>query len=73
MLETRRMASREQVIEKIKTLPDESLSEVADFLEQLEDRSRLKPKKKADILSRVIGACEGPADLAESHDRYAYE
>jgi hypothetical protein len=67
------MASREQVIEKIKTLPDESLGEVADFLEQLEDRSRLRPKKKADILSRAIGACEGPVDLAESHDRYAYE
>ena len=67
------MASREQVIEKIKTLPDESLGEVADFLEQLEDRSRLRPKKKTDILSRVIGTCEGPADLADIHDRCAYE
>jgi hypothetical protein len=29
-------------------------------------------KHKADALSSVIGICEGPQDLAEKHDNYAY-
>ena len=61
------------MIETIKLLPDESLREVADFLKLLEGRSKPRQKKRADILSSVIGECEGPADLAEKHDRYAYD
>jgi hypothetical protein len=29
-------------------------------------------KHKPDALSNVIGICEGPQDLAEKHDSYAY-
>jgi hypothetical protein len=29
-------------------------------------------KHKADTLSSVIGICDGPQDLAEKHDSYAY-
>jgi hypothetical protein len=29
-------------------------------------------KHKADALSSVIGICDGPQDLAEKHDNYAY-
>jgi hypothetical protein len=29
-------------------------------------------KHKTDALSGVIGICEGPQDLAEKHDSYAY-
>jgi len=35
-------------------------------------RPRCTSKHKADALSSVIGICEGPQDLAEKHDSYAY-
>lgn len=74
------MVSRDYIMEKIKLLPDESLKEVADFLKLLEARKKkeLRPvpesmkEEKADPLSKVIGICEGPSDLAERHDRYIY-
>ena len=67
------MASRDQIIDKIRMLSEENLSEVADFLDQMDEKSKKGSKAKGDLLSTVIGICEGPADLAERHDKYAYE
>ena len=67
------MASRDQIINKIRMLSEESLSEVADFLDQMDEKSKTKSWAKGDLLYSVIGICEGPADLAERHDKYAYE
>lgn len=67
------MASRDQIIEKIKVLSEERLQEVADFLDLMEEKNRMKPRIKMDILSKAIGSCECPSDLAEKHDKYAYE
>lgn len=54
-------------------LSEESLREVADFLDQMDEKSKKESRAKGDLLSSVIGICEGPADLAERHDIYAYE
>jgi len=59
---------REEIIAKIRTLPEDLLKEVAEFIKTLEEKER----KKKDILSEVIGICEGPSDLAERHDKYVY-
>jgi hypothetical protein len=67
------MASRDQIIDKIRMLSEESLSEVANLLDQMDEKSKTKSWAKGDLLSSVIGICEGPADLAEKHDKYAYE
>jgi hypothetical protein len=66
------MIRREEIIKKIKLLPEDTLKEVADFIEFLEERQR-KISKKEDALAKVIGICEGPPDLAERHNRYVYE
>lgn len=59
-----KMSEREQIIEKIKSLPDYLLKKIADFIKSLE---------KTDLLEEVIGICEGPPDLAEKSDKYVYE
>ncbi len=72
------MLEREYIVERIKSLPDESLKEVTDFIEFLEaKRKRLveeaeKKKEEEDPLTKVIGICEGPSDLAERHNKYVY-
>jgi len=64
---------REYVIKKIKSLPEDSLKEVADFIEFLEGkRKKIVGEKESDPLSKVIGICEGPSDMAERHDKYVY-
>jgi hypothetical protein len=73
LFEVGEMASRDQIIDKIRMLSEESLSEVADFLDQMDEKSKTKSWAKRDLLYSVIGICEGPADLAERHDKYAYE
>jgi len=72
------MVEMEYIIERIKSLPDESLKEVADFIEFLETkRKRVAEEKEkegeGDPLAKVIGICEGPSDMAERHDKYVYE
>ena len=73
------MVEMEYIIERIKSLPDESLKEVTDFIEFLETKRKrvAEEKEKAgegdDPLARVIGICEGPSDMAERHDKYVYE
>jgi len=72
------MVEMEYIIERIKSLPDESLKEVTDFIEFLETkRKRVAEEKEkegeGDPLARVIGICEGPSDMAERHDKYVYE
>jgi hypothetical protein len=71
------MVEIEYIIERIKSLPDESLKEVTDFIEFLDaKRKRLfeekEKKEKGDPFAKVIGICEGPSDLAERHDKYVY-
>lgn len=74
------MILRDYIIEKIKSLPDEALEELDDFIKSLETRISEKPSptpkeeigKEIDPLSQVIGICEGPSDLAERHDKYIY-
>ncbi len=61
------MIDREEIIAKIRSLPDDLLKEVAEFIRRLEEE-----KRKKDVLSDVIGICEGPPDLAERHDKYVY-
>ena len=72
------MVEMEYIIERIKSLPDESLKEVTDFIEFLETKRRRVAEEKekegeGDPLARVIGICEGPSDMAERHDKYVYE
>ncbi|MGA9100003.1 MAG: hypothetical protein WB392_13845 [Methanotrichaceae archaeon] len=63
------MFDRKMIIEKIESLPEEDLLEVADLLDTLERR---EPKRsKGNTLAEVIGICEGPPDLADKHDSYA--
>lgn len=62
------MIDREEIIAKIRTLPEDLLKEVAEFIKSLEEKER----KRKDPLSEVIGICEGPPDLAERHDKYVY-
>ena len=74
------MVIQEHIIEKIKSLPEDKLEEIADFVEFLgaKKKRELKPaperikREKVDPLSQVIGICEGPSDLAERHDKYVY-
>lgn len=54
-------------------LSEERLQEVADFLDLMEEKNKTKPSAKMDLLSKAIGSCECSADLAEKHDKYAYE
>ena len=70
-----KMIQRGNIIERINSLPEESIREVADFIEFLEAKRKRLVKgegEKEDPLSNVIGICEGPSDLAERHDRYVY-
>ena len=74
------MSIKEHIIEKIKSLPENRLEEIVDFIEFVEAKKKreLEPAperiggEKADPLSQVIGICEGPSDLAERHDKYVY-
>jgi hypothetical protein len=71
------MLETEYVVKRVKSLPDESLMEVANFIEFLEvKRTRLvekeEKKEKSDLFAKAIGICEGPSDLAEGHDKYVY-
>ncbi len=65
------MIDKKAIIKKIESLPDADLQKVADFLSILEEK-REAGTNEADALSGVIGICEGPRDLAEKHDSYAY-
>ncbi len=65
------MQDRDAIIKKIQSLADTDLQAVAEFLQSLETKKGAR-KHRADALSQVIGICEGPSDLAENHDRYAY-
>ena len=69
------MLEKEIIAERIKSLPEESLREVADFIEFLEvKRERLVEggKEGDNPLTGVIGICESPSDLAGRHDKYVY-
>jgi len=69
------MLEREYIMKRIKSLPEDTLEEVADFIEFLEVKKKIvekKEKEEVDPLSKVIGICEGPSDLAEMHDKYVY-
>ena len=48
------MIDREEIIAKIRSLPDDLLKGVAEFIRRLEER------RKKDVLSNVVGICEGP-------------
>lgn len=65
------MIDKKAIIRKIESLPDADLKKISEFLSSLEDRPDARDYK-ADALSRVIGICDGPQDLAEKHDSYAY-
>jgi hypothetical protein len=65
------MIDKKVIMKKIATLPDADFQRVAEFLSSLEERPDVR-KQKADALTSVIDICEGPQDLAEKHDSYAY-
>ena len=65
------MYDREVLIKKIQSLAETDLDEVAEFLRSLEMKKAVG-KRKPDALSLVVGICEGPSDLADKHDSYAY-
>jgi hypothetical protein len=78
------MSGVEDLMKRIKLLPEESVREVTDFIEFLEAK-RAKRAKRAertaeeeakdegkDPIAAVIGICEGPSDLAEKHTTYIY-
>jgi hypothetical protein len=65
------MADREAIMKKIQSLPEVDLQEVARLLDSMEEEKAAR-KRKPSALSQVIGICEGPPDLAEEHDSYAY-
>ena len=66
-------ASRDKIIDKIKMLSEESLTEVADFLDQIDVKRKEMSKVEGDLLSSAIGICEAPTDLAKMHDKCTYE
>ena len=74
------MLETKYIMNRVKSLPDESLREVADFIEFLEvKRMRLveneekkENEENGDLFAKAIGICEGPSDLAERHDKYVY-
>ncbi|WXG41507.1 MAG: DUF2281 domain-containing protein [Candidatus Freyarchaeum deiterrae] len=68
------MMDRDSLIQKVRSLPEDSLKEVMDFIEHLEEKRKTgeRKKEKKDLLADVIGICEGPSDLAERHDKYVY-
>jgi hypothetical protein len=67
------MYQREYIVKRINSLPEDSLEEVVDFIEFLESKRKKLSRVKEDPLSKTIGICEGPADLAEKHNKYVYE
>jgi endonuclease III-like uncharacterized protein len=67
------MLQREYIVKRINSLPEDSLEEVVDFIEFLESKRKRLSRVKEDPLSKTIGICEGPSDLAEKHNKYAYE
>jgi len=42
------------------------------FIKILQKLRGKKRRGDSDLLSQVIGICEGPSDLAERHDKYIY-
>jgi hypothetical protein len=66
------MLQREYIVKRIKSLPEDSLEEVVDFIEFLESKRKRLSIVKEDPLSKTIGICEGPSDLAEKHNKYVY-
>lgn len=64
---------RENIVKRINSLPEDCLEEVVDFIEFLESKRKKLSRVKEDPLSKTIGICEGPSDLAEKHDKYVYE
>ncbi len=67
------MLQREYILRRINSLPEDSLEELADFIEFLESKRKKLSRVKEDPLSKTIGICEGPTDLAEKHNQYVYE
>ncbi|MEX2705153.1 MAG: DUF2281 domain-containing protein [Candidatus Freyrarchaeum guaymaensis] len=53
---------RDRLIQRVRSLPEDSLKELMDFIEHLEKRGKKteKKKKEKDLLEDVIGICEGP-------------
>ena len=58
---------------RINSLPEDILEEVIDFIDFLESKRKKLSPVKEDPLSKTIGICEGPSDLAENHDKYVYK
>ncbi len=67
------MLQREYIVKRINSLPEDILEEVVDFIDFLESKRKRLSIVKEDPLSKTIGICEGPSDLAEKHDTYVYE
>jgi len=67
------MLQREYIVKRINSLPEDILEEVVDFIDFLESKRKRLSLVKEDPLSKTIGICEGPSDLAEKHDKYVYE
>ena len=67
------MLQREYIVKRINTLPEDILEEVVDFIDFLESKRKRLSLVKEDPLSKTIGICEGPSDLAENHDKYVYK
>jgi len=67
------MFQREYIVKRINSLPEEILEEVVDFMDFLESKRQRLSIVKEDPLSKTIGICEGPSDLAEKHDKYVYK
>ena len=74
------MISRDYIMEKLNSLPDDRLMEVLDFIEFVEAKKNKESRpgldsvevEGSDPLAKVIGICEGPPDLAGRHDEYIY-
>ena len=60
-------------MKRINSLPEDILEEVVDFIDFLESKRKKLSIVKEDPLSKTIGICEGPSDLAEKHDKYVYK
>jgi len=67
-----RMLQREYIEKRIKLLSEDNLKEVGDFIAFLESKRKRLHRKKEDPLSKTIGICEGPTDLADKHNKYVY-
>lgn len=61
-----------QVIDEMKTLPDDLQQQVLTFIITLKQRHQHPPRDAWDVLESITGTIEAPSDWSAEHDHYLY-